>query len=145
MKISTKGRYGLRILADIALHQADGPVKLADISRRQDISIKYVWQVIHPLTSAGLLRGRRGANGGYTLGRDPETITMLDVVSVLEGAIAVVDCLADAEDCVKNASCVTRSVWETVNDCIKECLAKILLSDVVERYRVAQAVDNYVI
>ena len=99
MKISTKGRYGLRTLMDISVHQVKGPVNLSDIADRQGISAKYLWQIVNLLKTAGFVRGTRGPKGGYILIRDPADITMLDVIQVLEGPISLVECVDDPEFC----------------------------------------------
>ena len=84
MRVSTKGRYGLRILLDVALNQQRGPVALRDISRRQEISQKYLWQVINPLKAAGLINVTRGARGGYVLARSPDKISLREIVPTFQ-------------------------------------------------------------
>jgi len=145
MRISTKGRYGLRTLMDIAIHQGDGPVTLNDISRRQDISVKYLWQVINPLKTSGILSVTRGARGGYTLAKRPEEITMLEVVSVLEGPLALVDCLGKDSLCERIDSCVARSVWKEVGAAVERVLSGIRFDEVLKRYEDSSDVNNFVI
>lgn len=145
MRISTKGRYGLRTLVDIALHQDKGAVTLNDIARRQDISVKYLWQVINPLKTAGLLSVMRGAKGGYLLAKRPEDISMLEVVSTLEGPMSIVDCLTKDDVCDRLDSCVARSVWLEVNQSVEKALKGISLAEVLRRYADSSEVNNYVI
>jgi Rrf2 family protein len=139
MKISTKGRYGLRVLLDIAGHQAKGPVILRDISARQDISEKYLWQVINPLKAAGLVNSTRGAKGGYVLAKSPEDVTLLEIVSILEGPVSVVDCVGTPEKCVRSGACVTRAAWGKIESGIKESMAKITLKELVDKQKDAES------
>lgn len=132
MKISTKGRYGLRVLLDIASHQDNGPVILRDIAERQNISEKYLWQVINPIKAAGFLNSVRGAKGGYVLAQGAEAITLLDVVTVLEGPIHVVDCVDDPKSCERSTACVTRDVWKRVEDAVKTTMAGITLKELIK-------------
>lgn len=145
MRVSTKGRYGLRTLVDIALHQEKGAVTLNDIARRQDISVKYLWQVINPLKTAGLLSVMRGAKGGYMLARRPEDISMLEVVTTLEGPMSLVECLTQEDICDRIDSCVARSVWKEVNQTVEKALKNITLAEVLRRYADSSEVNNYVI
>ena len=145
MRISTKGRYGLRTLMDVALHQAKGPVTLNDIAQRQCISVKYLWQVINPLKTSGLLSVTRGAKGGYVLARRPEDITMLEVVTDLEGPMSVVECLTKEDACSRINSCVSRTVWMEVNRAVEKALGAITLAEVLRRCANSSEVDNYVI
>ena len=139
MKISTKGRYGLRVLLDIAAHQAKGPVILRDISARQGISEKYLWQVINPLKAAGVVSSTRGAKGGYVLAKAPADITLLEIVSILEGPICVVDCVGTPEKCDRSGACVTRGVWGKIETGIKESMAQITLKELVDQQTEAES------
>lgn len=145
MRISTKGRYGLRTLMDIAMHQDKGAVTLNDIAKRQSISVKYLWQVINPLKTAGLLSVTRGAKGGYMLARHPEEITMLEVVTILEGPLSLVDCLTQTDSCNHIDTCVARSVWQEVNRAVEKALSGITLAEVLRRCSVSSDANNYVI
>lgn len=145
MRVSTKGRYGLRTLMDIAMHQAKGPVTLNDIAERQEISVKYLWQVINPLKTSGVLRVTRGAKGGYVLARRPEDITMLEVMNILEGPVSLVDCLTKRDSCSRTDRCVARTVWQEVNDAVEKAMKGITLAEVLHRCGVSYDVDNYVI
>lgn len=145
MRISTKGRYGLRTLVDIALHQDKGAVTLNDIARRQEISVKYLWQVINPLKTSGLLSVMRGAKGGYMLAKRPEEITMLEVVTTLEGPLSLIECLTQEDTCDRIDTCVARSVWLEVNQAVEKALKGITLAEVLRRYTDSSEVSNYVI
>lgn len=139
MKISTKGRYGLRVLLDIATHQDHGPVILRDIAKRQDISEKYLWQVINPMKGAGLVTAARGSKGGYTLAKGVEEITLLDVVTALEGPVCVVDCVGDPAACERSSSCVARDIWKRVEDSLRATMAKISLKELVQNQKDQEA------
>ena len=145
MKISTKGRYGLRVLLDIATHQEKGPVILRDISARQEISEKYLWQVINPLKSAGLVNSTRGAKGGYVLAKAPGDITLLEIVSILEGPVSVVDCVGSPDQCERSGACVTRGVWGKIETGIKDAMARITLQEIVEQQKDAESGMSYII
>lgn len=147
MKISTKGRYGLRVLLDIAAHQDSGPVILRDIAQRQGISEKYLWQVINPMKAAGFVNSSRGAKGGYVLAKGSDMITLLDVISVLEGPVCVVDCVDEPGKCERSSFCVTREVWDKIEVCIKNTMAEITLKQLVknQRDRDAQVSLSYMI
>jgi len=145
VRVSTKGRYGLRTLVDIALHQSKGAVTLNDIAARQEISVKYLWQVINPLKTSGILSVMRGAKGGYSLARSPQDINMLDVVNTLEGPLSIVECLTNDDVCDRIDSCVARSVWLEVNKTIEKSLKGITLAEVLRRYADSADVSNYVI
>jgi Rrf2 family protein len=131
MKLSTRSRYGIRLLYELALHYEKGLVLLKDISHRQDISEKYLGQLIIPLKSAGLVQSSRGAHGGYFLAKPPAKISLYDVVTVLEGSTCVVDCVADATACDRIEKCPTRGVWETLDKTIRDYLSGINLEDLV--------------
>ena len=133
MKISTKGRYGLRVLLDVALHQTQGPVPLRDMARRQGLSKKYLWQVVTPLKTAGLLNASRGMHGGYVLARDPRRITVLDVVSVLEGNPFIADCVEKPDSCDNSVSCVAREAWAEIQAGVNHAMRKITLHRLLER------------
>jgi Rrf2 family protein len=145
MRISTKGHYGLRSLIDVALYQDQGPVTLNDIAKRQSISVKYLWQVINPLRLSGYLRVTRGAKGGYLLGRQPDDINMLDVLTALEGPVSILKCLTHEDLCPRIHSCVARSVWMDVNQAIEKALVHITLANVLSHCPPQSHVTNFVI
>lgn len=134
MRLSTKGRYGLRAMVEIANHQEDGPVPMHSIAEQQSLSERYLEQLLIPLKQAGLVRSVRGAQGGYILGRHPKEITAGDVIRVLEGPIGPVDCISEAfpEECNRAEQCVTRIVWCQVRDAIKDVLDSFTLEDLMK-------------
>jgi Rrf2 family cysteine metabolism transcriptional repressor len=134
MKLSTKGRYGLRAMLDMAIRTEEGPVTTRAIAERQEISERYLEQLLIPLKTAGLVKSIRGSQGGYVLGRKPENITVGDIIRVLEGPIAPVDCVNEVnpEDCERADNCVTRAIWSEVRDAIAGVLDKYSLQDLVE-------------
>ncbi len=145
MKISTKGRYGLRTLIDIHYHQKDGPVALHEIASRQNISAKYLWQVLNPMRTAGILNVARGAHGGYMLGLPPDRITLFDIVSTIEGPVSIVDCATGDVGCGRFDSCAARSVWTDINNVLVATLQGITLASVLERCQQRSDSGDYVI
>lgn len=135
MKISTKGRYGLRVMLDLAVHETFGLVPLKEIAARQELSEKYLEQIMTPLNRANLVRSVRGAQGGYTLGAPASSITVGDVLRVLEGSLAPVDCVAEnATACPRFDKCVTTTVWKRLKDAIEEVVDNVSIADLAEEY-----------
>jgi Rrf2 family protein len=134
MKMSTRARYGLRLMVDLAVKHGKGPILLKDVSRSQEISEKYLSQIIIPLKTAGLVKSFRGAHGGYTLQRDPDKINLREVVSALEGDLSLVECVATPAVCNRTDICVTQAVWGDVSRAISETLERITLADLVARH-----------
>jgi len=145
MKLSTKGRYGLRLMLELALHSEEGPVLLRDIAQRQEISEKYLWQLIAKLKKAGLVNSLRGASKGYALARTPSEITLKDIISVLEGDICLVDCVNNPNSCKRAQTCVSREVWKEVNDNLLGTLASFTLKEIAERQKFKKASLTYAI
>ena len=135
MKLSTRGRYGTRLLLDIALHQRERPVLLKEIAQRQQISLLYLEHLITPLIAAGILKSTRGAKGGVSLLKAPQQIRLSEVIQLLEGSIAPVECVNNPKICPRSDSCVTRDVWGEVKNAIGQVLESITLQDLVERQR----------
>ncbi|ERL25506.1 RrF2 family transcriptional regulator [Mitsuokella sp. oral taxon 131] len=134
MKISTRGRYSVTALYDLALRCGEGAVPLKSIAQSQGLSENYLEQLMAPLRRAGLVRSVRGAQGGYVLARDPKDIAIGDIIQAVEGPIALVDCLltsaeSEKQPCDRACDCVTRSVWEKVCESINSVLNNITLSD----------------
>lgn len=141
--ISTRGRYALRMMLDLAQNQGEGYVALRDIAVRQEISKKYLEQIIPLLNRAGLLQTARGVQGGYRLTRRPEEYTVLDILEVTETGLAAVACLEkDAAQCPHCADCMTLPVWEGLDKIVREYLGSITLQDVLDRHNVG---NDYVI
>lgn len=142
MKISTKGRYALRLMIDIAMHNEAGPVRIKDISSRQGISDKYLEQIISVLHKAGYVRSIRGPQGGYLLVKKPKEYTVGMILRLTEGSLAPVSCLDYEEnDCEKQSSCATLILWKRLNDAIKNVVDDVTLADLVEWQ--CNAGDNY--
>lgn len=137
MRLSTKGRYGLKAIFDLALHYGDGPISLTSISERQDISLSYLEQLFSTLRKSGYVRSIRGAQGGYILEGQPDKITVGDVLRALEGQLAPVSCVKSGshEHCDKSGECVTRAVWEKINRSINDVVESITLQDMINDHR----------
>jgi len=135
MKMSTRGRYGVRFMFDLATHYGEGPIFLKDIAQRQGISEKYLWHLVTPLKSAGLITTVRGAKGGYYLSRSPQEINLMDVVRILEGPICFVDCVENPSICDRAEDCISREVWGEASQKVDEILKAITLENLVERQR----------
>jgi len=132
MKISTKGRYALRLMLDIAQHNSGEPVRVKDISQRQEISIKYLEQIISALVKSGYLRSIRGPQGGYLLNRSPSDYKVGDILRVTEGSLAPVECLSTEENtCPRAADCVTLRLWKELDGAIKGVVDKYTLQDLL--------------
>ena len=133
MKLSTRTRYGTRALLDLARHRGEKPVQLKEIARRQNISLHYLEHIITPLVGAGIVRSIRGAGGGIKMSKRPEQIKLSEVVALLEGTMAPVDCIIDPESCRRSDSCVTRDVWSEMKNAIDKTLNSITIQDLIER------------
>lgn len=132
MKISTKGRYALRMLLDLAQHSSDGYVALKDIAERQNISKKYLEQIVPLLNKAELLRTNRGYQGGYALAKAPEKYTVGEILRVTEGSLCPVACLQiQPNDCPRRADCPTLPIWQGLYKVITEYLDSITLADIM--------------
>ena len=134
MKISTKGRYGLRILMDLALHQSEKPRLIRDIAKSQQISEKYISRLVISLRKAGMVRSVRGVNGGFHLAMKPEDITLLNVIEVMEGPLSIVDCVSTPKSCIHSNDCAPREIWCKLNEDIRGLMSGITLADVLASY-----------
>ena len=133
MKISTKGRYALRLMADIGAHDQSGCVSLRDVAARQEISVKYLEQIAGMLTKAGFLYSERGAQGGYRLSRAPEEYTVGSILRLTEGSLATVACLEEgAPACPRMAECRTYPLWYKLDGMISEYLDSVKLADLMQ-------------
>lgn len=137
MKLSTKGRYGVKAMFDLALHTGDGPLPLKSIAERQEISEPYLEQLISSLRKAGLVTSVRGAQGGYKLAHPPQEITVGEIIRTLEGPMAPVDCVIEGDPvpCDRAEYCVTRMIWEKIRDSINGVIDGITLQDMIEDYQ----------
>lgn len=138
MKISTKGRYALRLMIDLAMMESAEPISLRDVAARQGLSDKYLEQIVTPLSRAGLVRSVRGAGGGYLLTRKPEDYTVGDILRPLEGDLAPVECATDAGFCDRCSECVTVELWREIHHAISQVVDNITLADMVARARAKQ-------
>lgn len=135
MKLSTRGRYGVRLMLDLALHYGEGPILLRDIAERQEISEKYLWQLINPLKTTGLVNSLRGAHGGYVLGKSPEAISIKAILQILEGPLCLVDCVDNPALCERSLSCISRDIWGEASKNMQQTLEDTTLAAMVERQK----------
>lgn len=141
MKISTRGRYGLRAMVDIAIHANEKCISLKSIAERQGISESYLEQIISPLKKGGFVKSMRGSQGGYILNKNPENISVGDILRALEGNLSPVECVDNATSgenvsCAKGvcSGCVTKSVWEKIYESLNDVIDNITLKDLVKDY-----------
>ena len=136
LKLTTKGRYGLRAVIDLAMYAKNEPVSLSDVAERQNISISYLEQLVAKLKKAGIVQSTRGAQGGYALAKAPEEISVGEILRALEGSLSPVDCSAvDGEGetkCSASNFCVTKYVWKRINDSINDTVNNMFLSELLE-------------
>ena len=134
MMISTKGRYALRVMIDIAEHQHDGYIPLKEIAARQEISEKYLEQIIAVLNKAGYVKSVRGAQGGYRIAKDPADFTVGMILRLTEGSLAPVACLEEGADiCERCDTCETLEVWQELYDAVNKGVDGVTIADLVER------------
>ncbi|UCE97750.1 MAG: Rrf2 family transcriptional regulator [Dehalococcoidia bacterium] len=133
MKISTRGRYGTRMLLDLAQHDNGERVLLRDISLRQGISLYYLERLISPLVVSGIIRTTRGPKGGVSLAKRPEKIKLSEVIRVLEGSTAPVECVKNPMVCDRSRLCATRDIWDELREKTDSFLESITIKDLVER------------
>ena len=131
MKLSTRSRYGTRLLLDMAQRYEQGPIQLGAIAKRQEISVKYLEQLIIPLKRAQYVKSVRGSRGGHMLAKSPDEITVGEVVRLLEGGGRLVDCAENPETCARAAQCLTRRVWKEATRAMYDKLNSFTLSDVL--------------
>lgn len=141
MKLSTKGRYGLRALIDLAQHSENEPVSITNIAARQGISERYLEQLMSMLKKAGLIKSIRGAGGGYVLNKKLDEISVGDVLRALEGTLEPVECsgLHPEEGCSSSNECVTKYVWKKINDSINQTVDEMKLDQLVAESKIMQA------
>ena len=135
MKLSTRGRYATRALLDLAFHEEEEPVLLKDIAQRQQISLRYLEHLITPLIAAGIIRSTRGVKGGIWLAKPPQEIKLSEVIRLLEGSIAPVDCVNNPEICIRSEFCVTREIWSELKKAMDDVLESTTLQNLVERQK----------
>ncbi len=138
MRLSTRSRYGVRLMLTLGISEKEGPVFLKDIARAEDISEKYLSQIIIPLKAKGLVSTFRGAHGGYLLGRPAPEIRLLEIIESLEGDLGLVDCVGNRDVCGRSTGCVTRDIWEEMSGLLVNYLNTITLGDLVQKQRMKQ-------
>jgi Rrf2 family iron-sulfur cluster assembly transcriptional regulator len=131
MKLSTKTRYGTRMMLEMALHYGQGAIQLGEIASRQDISLKYLEQIIRPLKQAAYIKSFRGAKGGHMLAKPPEEITVGEIVAVLEGGDTLIHCDKDPANCERVDTCLTRSLWREAATAMFQKLSAITFADLI--------------
>ena len=137
MRLSTRSRYGTRMMLDLAEHYDQGPTRLGEISKRQDISVKYLEQLIIPLKRGNFIRSVRGPKGGHMLTRPPEEISIGQIVTALEGGTELIGCIGNPDECGRSDSCLTRCIWRDVSKAIYDQLHSITLSTLLENEKSA--------
>jgi Rrf2 family protein len=135
LTVSTRGRYGVRLMTALAMDYGKGIRLLSDVSRQEGISGKYLGQIVIPLRNAGLVVSQRGAHGGYALGRPPESITVKDVLEAIEGRVTPVPCVGDEGACARHRGCSTAEVWSRLRDDIESSLSSFTLADLARKAR----------
>lgn len=144
MKISTKGRYALRLMLDIGLNCKEAPVRIKDVAARQEISVKYLEQIVSVLVKAGYLKSIRGPQGGYRLMKEPKEYTLGMILRLTEGSLAPVECLeGEVNSCDRSESCVTLRFWKELNQAIENVVDKYTLEDLMDWQR--ETGSDYVI
>ncbi|MDD7793316.1 RrF2 family transcriptional regulator [Clostridium sp. 'White wine YQ'] len=134
MKLSTKGRYGVKAMVDLAINYGSQPVSIKAISQRQNISEYYLEQLFSPLRKAKLIKSIRGAQGGYVLNRDPKDIKVSDIMDVLEGPVEIAECIEGAT-CDNLDCCATRLLWKKIKESLDEVMESVTLQDIVNDYK----------
>jgi len=145
MKLSTKTRFGLRIMLQVAVDGDNAPVFSRRIAEAQGISEAYVDQILMPLRAGGLLISRRGRQGGYQLAKLPDKITVLDVVETMEGKISLVDCVDNDKSCERVARCATHLIWRNLAAAMRSTLSATTLADLLREHQRLQGTSDFVI
>lgn len=145
IKLSTKSRYGTRMLVDMAQRYNQGPVQLGEIAKRQDISVKYLEQIIIPLKKAHYVKSVRGPKGGHILAKPPEEITLAEIVALLEEVSSLVECTENAEICNRSDICPTRLIWKEASEAMFERLKCITLADLAKNAQAGKTQINDII
>lgn len=133
MKLSTKGKYGVKAMVDLAINYGKSPVSIKNISMRQNISEYYLEQLFSPLRKAQLIKSVRGAQGGYILNKAPDEITVSDIFDVLEGPIEISECLED-DVCTNSSCCASRLLWAKLKESIDKVTKSMTLQDIIDDY-----------
>lgn len=131
MKLSTRSRYGVRLMLNLAGRHGEGPVYLREIAEEEQISEKYLSQIIIPLRTSGMVQSTRGAHGGYALARPPEDINMKEILDALEGENLLVDCVTNPGACTRVTTCPTRDIWSLLSERIGDTLKTVTLASLI--------------
>jgi Rrf2 family cysteine metabolism transcriptional repressor len=142
MKLSTRTRYGVRALLDLAIHSNGEQIQLKEISARQKISLPYLEHLIIPLIGAGIIKSVRGAHGGIKLAKQPQDIRMNKIMEILEGPLAPVDCLRDSKSCPRSGFCATQDIWDEMGKAMEKVLESNTLQDLVNRQKGKETKSN---
>ncbi len=148
MKLSTKGRYGVRLMIELAAHYGEGPILLREIAKQEEISEKYLSNLVNPLKAKGLVEATRGVHGGYVLAKSPEKITMQEIVEALEGPLCLVDCVERPTVCSRTSRCSAHDLWTEMAEGMVQVLKTHTLADMVVRQKAKRdslTHDNYTI
>jgi Rrf2 family protein len=143
MKLSTRFRFGVRIMLQMALSEPGKPVLARTLAKDQEITPKYTDQILLALRTGNLLISQRGRSGGFLLARPPHTITVFDIYEVLEGPINLVDCVAKRENCEREGQCVTREVWTALTDAMRDTLQNFTVAQLCDLHRKQQNTQDY--
>jgi Rrf2 family cysteine metabolism transcriptional repressor len=135
MKLSTRARYGTRALLELALRQGEGPILLKEIAKKQQISLPYLEHLISPLIAGGIIRSTKGPRGGVYLAKAPDEIKLSEVIQLLEGSVAPVDCVNDPGICNRSEFCVTRDIWRELKSAMEDVLDSTTMQDLVQRQK----------
>ena len=135
MRLSTRARYGTRLMLELALNYDSGTIFLKDIAKKEEISEKYLSHLIIPLKASGLIYSSRGAHGGYMLAKPPSQIKLEEIVNVLEGDMSFVECVKNPSICSRVSKCTTRDVWEQLDKKVSDVLNSVTLEDLVNSHK----------
>ena len=146
MILSTRGRYGLKMMLELALNYGYGSIPLNKIADKQSLSVTYLEQLISPLRKNGLVQGIRGSQGGYVLSKNPKDITVGEIIRILEGPLAPSECVLEKEEyeCVNADNCATRIIWEKITESINNVIDSITLQDMVDDFNRLNANKNII-
>lgn len=133
MNLSTKGRYGVRMMVELALAYGQGTIMLKDIASRQEISEKYLWHLISSLKKGGYVRSMRGPKGGYALTKNPKDVSLKDILAILEGPLALVDCADETRTCARSSGCEVKEIWAEITEKMSSILEEYTLQDIIDR------------
>jgi len=133
MKVSTKGRYGLRAMMDLARKFGKGPIMMSEIAEQEDLSPKYLHALLASLRASGLIRSVRGAGGGYMLAKSPDKIPIDAIITALEGPLELTDCVSAPDICIRGDECAARRVWLKASEALQSAMGNLTLSDLIDQ------------